>query len=87
MDEALVLLPFPSSHHHPSPLSAVMSSTSNNTLCPTDNKETIDQSSFWDSNGVNWDAHRIGWAIAGGCAALVRGASIVPEFSHVYLAL
>ena len=58
-----------------------------NRTCPNDNKEVIDQSSFWDADGINWDAHRIGWAIAGGCAALVCGASIVPEFSHVYLAL
>lgn len=38
--------------------------------CPTDNSAAIDQSSFWGPDGVNWDAHRIGWAIAGGCALL-----------------
>ncbi|KAJ7021813.1 DUF300-domain-containing protein [Mycena alexandri] len=37
--------------------------------CPTDNAAAIDQSGFWDpAHGVDWDQHRIGWAIAGGCA-------------------
>ena len=44
----------------------------NSTLCPSDNQIVIDQSSFWDSNGLNWDSHRIGWVIAGTCAAVVR---------------
>ncbi|KIJ42865.1 hypothetical protein M422DRAFT_170543, partial [Sphaerobolus stellatus SS14] len=35
-----------------------------------ENSDLVDQSSFWDSNGVHWDQHRIGWAIASGCAAL-----------------
>ncbi|TFK72244.1 DUF300-domain-containing protein [Pluteus cervinus] len=35
--------------------------------CPSDNNQAIDQSGFWDS-GMDLDAHRIGWAIAGGCA-------------------
>ncbi|KAJ7127945.1 organic solute transporter Ostalpha-domain-containing protein [Mycena epipterygia] len=40
-------------------------------ICPTDNAADIDQSDFWDpSHGVDWDQHRIGWAIAGGCAVL-----------------
>lgn len=38
--------------------------------CPTETA-TVDQSSFWSSDGLNWDAHRIGWAISGGCAVLV----------------
>lgn len=38
--------------------------------CPSDNTVEIDQSTFWGSDGVNWDAHRIGWAISGGCALL-----------------
>ncbi|KAJ7226845.1 organic solute transporter Ostalpha-domain-containing protein [Mycena pura] len=39
--------------------------------CPSDNTVTVDQSEFWDSaNGINWDQHRIGWAIAGGCSAI-----------------
>ena len=37
-------------------------------------ENTIDtnQSSFWDSSDIHWDAHRIGWAVAGGCTILVR---------------
>ncbi|PPQ85983.1 hypothetical protein CVT25_001682 [Psilocybe cyanescens] len=39
--------------------------------CPTSpNQVAIDQSQFWDENGMHWDSHRIGWAIAGVCAAL-----------------
>jgi hypothetical protein len=41
--------------------------------CPIDgNAEDIDQSKFWSPSGLNWDEHRIGWAIAGGCAVIVR---------------
>lgn len=43
--------------------------------CPSENTEAVDQSSFWDSGNLNWDEHRIGWAIAGGCAALVSSCS------------
>jgi hypothetical protein len=39
--------------------------------CKEDNQQAIDQTSFWDSNGIHWDAHRIGWTIAGACAAAV----------------
>ena len=40
--------------------------------CPTSpNQVAIDQSKFWDSNGIHWTSHRIGWAVAGGCAVLV----------------
>ncbi|TBU25288.1 organic solute transporter Ostalpha-domain-containing protein [Dichomitus squalens] len=42
----------------------------NSTLCPSDNAQIIDQSSFWSSDGVNWDAHRIGWVVSGACAAV-----------------
>ncbi|KAJ7641888.1 DUF300-domain-containing protein [Roridomyces roridus] len=39
--------------------------------CPSDNAAEIDQSNFWNPNGgIDWDQHRIGWAIAGGCALL-----------------
>ncbi|PPQ71311.1 hypothetical protein CVT24_012037 [Panaeolus cyanescens] len=34
------------------------------------NTVDVDQSDFWDENGIHWDAHRIGWAIAGGTAIL-----------------
>ncbi|PSR77437.1 hypothetical protein PHLCEN_2v7868 [Hermanssonia centrifuga] len=39
--------------------------------CPSDNAQVIDQSTFWDSNGIDWDTHRIGWVISGACAAAV----------------
>ncbi|KAI0824333.1 DUF300-domain-containing protein [Trametes gibbosa] len=42
----------------------------NSTLCPSDNQQAIDQSGFWSSDGVDWDAHRVGWVIAGACAAV-----------------
>ena len=46
--------------------------------CPTsENQIAIDQSQFWDSNGIHWSAHRIGWAIAGGCAAIVSTFSVL----------
>ena len=48
--------------------------------CPSENTEVTDQSSFWDSGNLNWDEHRIGWAIAGGCAALVSPC-VVPQCS------
>ena len=38
----------------------------------SDNAAEIDQSTFWDPNGMHWDAHKIGWTIAGACALLVR---------------
>jgi len=40
--------------------------------CPSDNTQAVDQSHFWSSGSVNWDAHRVGWAVAGTCALLVR---------------
>jgi hypothetical protein len=39
--------------------------------CPSDNTQVVDQSKFWTSGSIHWDAHRVGWAIAGGCTALV----------------
>ncbi|KAI0326498.1 DUF300-domain-containing protein [Cubamyces sp. BRFM 1775] len=42
----------------------------NSTLCPSDNKQIADQSGFWSSDGIDWDAHRIGWLIAGVCAVV-----------------
>jgi len=50
--------------------------------CPSDNAEALDQSTFWDSNGINWDPHRIGWAIAGGCAVLTFVISSISIISH-----
>lgn len=40
--------------------------------CPSDNSPAIDQSSFWSSGNLHWDAHRIGWAVAGACTVAVR---------------
>ncbi|WWD18220.1 hypothetical protein CI109_102670 [Kwoniella shandongensis] len=39
--------------------------------CPSDNStnRAVDDS-FWSPGGIHWDAHRIGWAVSGGCAAL-----------------
>ncbi|KAF5376902.1 hypothetical protein D9615_007209 [Tricholomella constricta] len=50
--------------------------------CVSENTIDIDQSSFWDSNGVNWDTHRIGWAVAGGCACLTVIISIISVWRH-----
>ncbi|KAF8574754.1 DUF300-domain-containing protein [Ramaria rubella] len=50
--------------------------------CPDDNSENNDQSSFWDSSGIHWDQHRIGWAIAGGCAVLTVLITMYSVFSH-----
>ncbi|WVR05565.1 hypothetical protein IAU60_002584 [Kwoniella sp. DSM 27419] len=42
------------------------------TSCPETNSNITDASEdvFWSPDGIHWDAHRIGWAVAGGCAAL-----------------
>ncbi|KIR56013.1 hypothetical protein I315_01077 [Cryptococcus gattii Ru294] len=37
--------------------------------CPADNSTGVDDE-FWSPDGIHWDAHRIGWAVAGGCAIL-----------------
>ncbi|KAK0421926.1 DUF300-domain-containing protein [Armillaria borealis] len=50
--------------------------------CSTENQDAVDQSSFWDSDGVNWDAHRIGWAIAGGCSVLTLIITLVTTIKH-----
>lgn len=44
--------------------------------------QTIDQSKFWDEDGIHWEPHRIGWAIAGGCTVIVRR-SIVKFYTRV----
>ncbi|KAF8123588.1 organic solute transporter Ostalpha-domain-containing protein [Boletus edulis] len=50
--------------------------------CPSANTQAIDQSSFWDAGNLNWDEHRIGWAIGGGCAALTVLISLVSIWKH-----
>ncbi|KAJ6632276.1 DUF300-domain-containing protein [Mycena sp. CBHHK59/15] len=52
-------------------------------ICPTDNAAAIDQSDFWDPvHGINWDQHRIGWAIAGGCAVLTVIITCISVLQH-----
>ncbi|KIJ43075.1 hypothetical protein M422DRAFT_170381, partial [Sphaerobolus stellatus SS14] len=56
---------------------------SNSTVtCPEENSDFVDQSSFWDSSGIHWDQHRIGWAIAGGCAALSVLITLFSVWTH-----
>lgn len=50
--------------------------------CPSDNTQAVDQSSFWSSDGVNWDAHRIGWVISGSCALATVLISFVTVSQH-----
>ncbi|KAG1726829.1 organic solute transporter Ostalpha-domain-containing protein [Suillus lakei] len=50
--------------------------------CPSDNTIAVDQSSFWNSGSLNWDEHRIGWAIAGGCAVLTVLISMISVLRH-----
>ncbi|PFH53611.1 hypothetical protein AMATHDRAFT_137523 [Amanita thiersii Skay4041] len=50
--------------------------------CPSTNQPGIDQTSFWDSNGVNWDHHRIGWTIAGACALVTVLISVFSIGQH-----
>jgi len=40
--------------------------------CTSDNTQAVDQSHFWTDGSVHWDAHRVGWTIAGACTGLVR---------------
>ncbi|KAI0750457.1 organic solute transporter Ostalpha-domain-containing protein [Fomes fomentarius] len=55
---------------------------SNNTLCPSDNAQITDQSTFWDEDGLNWDTHRIGWVIAGSCALVTLIITIINVSFH-----
>ena len=47
-------------------------SRSTEMTCLSDNTQAIDQSRFWSDGSLHWDAHRVGWAIAGACTVLVR---------------
>ena len=40
--------------------------------CASDNTQAVDQSRFWSDGSLHWDAHRVGWTIAGACTAVVR---------------
>ncbi|KAK7679017.1 hypothetical protein QCA50_017961 [Cerrena zonata] len=50
--------------------------------CPSDNQVEIDQSTFFSPDGVDWDAHRIGWVIAGSCAAATVVISLISVLKH-----
>ncbi|KAL1748427.1 organic solute transporter Ostalpha-domain-containing protein [Schizophyllum fasciatum] len=50
--------------------------------CEADNTAAVDQSDFWSSDGIDWDAHRVGWAISGGCAALTVLISTIVIIKH-----
>lgn len=50
--------------------------------CPSDNTADIDQSDFWSSGSLHWTPHRIGWAIAGGCAVLTTIITIISVSMH-----
>ncbi|KAF8520864.1 DUF300-domain-containing protein [Hysterangium stoloniferum] len=55
---------------------------SNSTGCPSINSAKIDQSGFWSKDGIHWDQHRIGWAVAGGCAVLTTFITFYSVMSH-----
>jgi len=46
-----------------------------------ENTIAVNQSSFWSSSG-DWDTHRIGWAIAGGCTVVTTLVSLVTILRH-----
>ncbi|KAI0294073.1 organic solute transporter Ostalpha-domain-containing protein [Multifurca ochricompacta] len=50
--------------------------------CPSDNTQAVDQSSFWSQGSLHWDAHRVGWAIAGGCSVATVIISAISVFMH-----
>ncbi|KDR75855.1 hypothetical protein GALMADRAFT_97799 [Galerina marginata CBS 339.88] len=50
--------------------------------CPSDNTAATDQTSFWSQGSIHWDAHRIGWAVAGACTLVTLLISIFTVLSH-----
>ncbi|OCH86292.1 DUF300-domain-containing protein [Obba rivulosa] len=54
----------------------------NSTLCPSDNFQIVEQGSFWSSDGVDWDAHKIGWVVAGACAVVTVILTLVNVLQH-----
>ncbi|TFK72243.1 DUF300-domain-containing protein [Pluteus cervinus] len=50
--------------------------------CPSANTEDVDQTQFFVDGSINWDAHRIGWAVAGGCTVLTILISSISIFQH-----
>ncbi|KZT60566.1 DUF300-domain-containing protein [Calocera cornea HHB12733] len=54
-----------------------------NTTCPyTENTANADQSTFFDNDGVDWDAHKIGWVVAGSFAAATTLVTIISVLLH-----
>ncbi|KAF9268899.1 DUF300-domain-containing protein [Marasmius fiardii PR-910] len=51
-------------------------------VCPEENSSNLDQSSFWESGQLNWDTHRIGWAVAGACAVVTVIISTISVLQH-----
>ncbi|KAN0111855.1 DUF300 domain containing protein [Russula decolorans] len=50
--------------------------------CASDNTQAVDQSHFWTDGSVHWDAHRVGWAVAGACTAVTVLISAVSVLQH-----
>ncbi|KAJ3805214.1 DUF300-domain-containing protein [Lentinula lateritia] len=51
--------------------------------CPSDNQQAVDQTGFWNPDGgIEWDAHRIGWAVAGACSVATVLISMISVFQH-----
>ncbi|KAH9954598.1 organic solute transporter Ostalpha-domain-containing protein [Russula dissimulans] len=50
--------------------------------CPSDDSQAVDQSQFWSQGSLHWDAHRIGWAIAGSCALATVIISAISVLQH-----
>ncbi|SCZ99048.1 BZ3500_MvSof-1268-A1-R1_Chr3-1g05782 [Microbotryum saponariae] len=50
-----------------------------NRTCPAENTSALEQSDFWDGR---WDAHEIGWLIAGVAAAVSTVVTLISVFFH-----
>ncbi|KAJ4465064.1 DUF300-domain-containing protein [Lentinula aciculospora] len=50
--------------------------------CPSDNQQAVDQTDFWTDGGIEWDAHRIGWVVAGACAVATVIISFISVLQH-----
>jgi hypothetical protein len=53
--------------------------------CASDNTQAVDQSHFWSDGSLHWDAHRVGWAIAGACTAVVRFYPLLQLIKRLFL--
>ncbi|KAH9992167.1 DUF300-domain-containing protein [Russula vinacea] len=50
--------------------------------CPSDNTQSVDQSHFWSGGSFHWDAHRVGWTVAGACTAATVIISAMSVLQH-----